>query len=538
MENVSALLNNTVPQGRAGSGVRGQERGERFADVFNSTMRGGDVPASDVRTGHPRNVDMPRSSRSHRFLETDDSKGTENLPDVNVSNEPEGTAILDMDVENAEKPQLAVSQDDMLRLVALLLGEDDDGDFLFALEQYILKTPKLLVILEDANARIERSGDFGREFPFAVIYHLIYEFAWTVDKSSLPAELKDIGKLTEYFNFPMYIAPRDIAAIGENILPTEIPVTEDFEGEYEQPELAASKASQNTEGAEIAGEGTARVTGFNIAAPSVNTVPAAVVPTGTVPTDTLPTNAASTGTVPTDTVPADTEPALPQPEGIAAEGEDTAVPGMSGTAVPNEAGATSGQTETDAGTPLQTAPVQSASAQPAQPAQSAAPVETHQGADVAKQILAERIIEQIAGQASRTQDVSVLYMELKPRFLGSIQLILEATADGMTARLRSDNGLTRFALNEHLSELKNALKEAGINMKDIEISETRIGTQLSDRSFQQDNGAFAEENQTKPGKLPAIASMNQLENAEPEPAVYAPGPVSGYTDGATFDYRA
>jgi hypothetical protein len=41
--------------------------------------------------------------------------------------------------------------------------------------------------------------------------------------------------------------------------------------------------------------------------------------------------------------------------------------------------------------------------------------------DAARQILAERIIEQILAQTAKAQDVSVLTMELQPKFLGKIQ---------------------------------------------------------------------------------------------------------------------
>jgi hypothetical protein len=75
-------------------------------------------------------------------------------------------------------------------------------------------------------------------------------------------------------------------------------------------------------------------------------------------------------------------------------------------------------------------------------------------------------------------------------------------------------------------------------MKDIEVAESHIGTQLSDRHSRQDNGAFAEEYKVKDGKIPSIAAIQQAGEAEPEPAVYAQGNVTGYTESTQFDYRA
>jgi flagellar hook-length control protein FliK len=170
---------------------------------------------------------------------------------------------------------------------------------------------------------------------------------------------------------------------------------------------------------------------------------------------------------------------------------------------------------------------------PVQPIQTADTAQPEQAAPV-RQIAAEKIISQITAQAAKA-DVSMIQMELNPKFLGRIHLVIEAAAGGLTAKLRSDNGAVRSLLGEHLVELKASLKEAGINMKEIEITEARVSTQLSDRRFQQNTAEQAGEQQTKIKGLTPITAAGQTEDAEPIITAYATGRVSG---DSQFDYRA
>jgi flagellar hook-length control protein FliK len=277
-------------------------------------------------------------------------------------------------------------------------------------------------------------------------------------------------------------------------------------------------------------EGTARITEFKIAAPprAAYTNPFTAVR----PVQMVPVAAEDTTTVWDLRETQETE-TVRAPEDEKIDGRKIDVRGEPQTEISVRE---ESQAEAKAGAEPQTAP------QAAVPLQTAAPVQgvevPQQAVDAAKQIMAERIIEQIISQTARAQDISVLTMELQPKFLGKIQLIIAATADGMTARLSSDNGATRSILNEHLAELKTALREAGITMKDVEVSETRVGTQLSDRHSQQDNGAFAEEQKPgAPGKASSIMTIGKAEEAE-QAAVYTQGRVTGHMEDTQFDYRA
>jgi flagellar hook-length control protein FliK len=198
-------------------------------------------------------------------------------------------------------------------------------------------------------------------------------------------------------------------------------------------------------------------------------------------------------------------------------------------------------TETDTEVkPAETALQQTGTAQAVQSDQTVrtAPAEQTAEAAPARQALAARIIEQISSQMTQTREVSTLQVELNPKFLGKIQLVIEAGAEGMTAKLRSENGTVRSLLNEHIADLRNTLREAGINMKDIEVTESRVGTELSDRHRPQEGFETAGETKSKSGGISEISASAGEEGTGPAMTAYATGRVTGSGSQSQFDYRA
>ncbi|MDL2288046.1 flagellar hook-length control protein FliK [Oscillospiraceae bacterium OttesenSCG-928-F05] len=158
--------------------------------------------------------------------------------------------------------------------------------------------------------------------------------------------------------------------------------------------------------------------------------------------------------------------------GNAGEGEtDEAPTGDSGK---NPAAKTADFREvyTPAQSPFQTAEVQ---AQPQ--VQSAQPVSPAQ------------VLDQLVQSATLNSQNGVQKMEimLAPEFLGKVSIVLTATEDGVTAMIRAANDSVRNMLAMNIAELQQGLKDAGINMKNIEIEDPELSWDFArDGSSQSD----------------------------------------------------
>ena len=643
MDNISALsVMIAAPQGRAGPGIWEQSSEEGFIDFATALTSRGNPPAA--RVGPDRNAEPPPAMWT--------------APRLSAAVTVNTAVITDMDVENVVPPQLVNGQEDLLQLIALLLGEEENDGFLCAIERYIQKEPKLLAFFERFPIRP------GKEAKLPDLLALLPVFAREASKEDeLPPELAPLANLFMIFTpvpveapaeekdstpvEPLALGQAVIAeqpAIKENAVPadpqmrpvsapqaetvplqTEPAQTVRLEAETpDRPEATAPETARENNPSPV-GEtpDSVRVTELRIASPrrvtytnpfsAIRAVPRETVQRPAVPgqpvasgqiTDEpviwdlseteqpgpaavsgallVPESADSetarreilsentpvaenTGEGNAETKPVTASPVpslqaeIPQAftledEVLGEEAPQTSSPQVSapgnassqsmplqakspevqvsqtGARRDRPAEAEASRTETPRGeppAPLAPAAQAPTARQPVQPAET----------PPARQVLAARIIDQIAGQVAKPQDVSVLQMELHPKFLGKIQLIIEATEQGMTARLKSDNQTVRSLLNENLAELKTSLKDAGISMKDIEVTETRVNTQLSDRRSRQDNAEEAgDRNQSgRIGRLRAITAAAEAESAGPVTAAYDIGRVSG---DSRFDYRA
>jgi flagellar hook-length control protein FliK len=578
MDNVSALsVSIAAPHGRAGPGTWGREKTEGFTDFISALMSRSENPAA-ARTTVTRS-DMSISAEQPIIIWTAPPEST-----VYVK---EAAQPTDMDVELVVSPQLADSQEDLLLLMALLLGEEENDGFLFALKQYILETPKLITLL----ANIPPGEDEESKVLILLDYLLLLAQEFSA-KDDLPPELAPLEIFAAMFAPPdPHPAEPDAPAIlaepeqirsertedqpppvqqarteqPEEIRTEEVKTkqvkpeavkTEKTDTEPMQPEKAeagpaktetvktepaATKDPASTQNTAETRElpNTVRVTEIRIAPPRraayTNPFSAILRPVhpAAAPTTALPD-------------------AIEQPEQFqeempvtAAEAEEPTVWDLTeeenGTPAVFGKQAEVSSKETIAkndSKPVEAAAPQTGSAQPAQIGQTIQAVQAEQteAPAPARQILAEKIIDQISAQMAQSRDVSTIQMELNPKFLGKIQLVIEATAEGITAKLRSENGAVRSLLNEHIADLRNSLKEAGVNMKDIEVTESRIGTELSDRRSPQENFETAGEKKSKVGGISSLKASNTPEHTEPHRAAYATGRVAGTE--SQFDYMA
>ncbi len=95
------------------------------------------------------------------------------------------------------------------------------------------------------------------------------------------------------------------------------------------------------------------------------------------------------------------------------------------------------------------------------------------------------IIDQIVKAASMRSNSTMQEMEinLKPEFLGKITIVLSSTEEGIVATLRAASEQVRHALAANIGQLQSVLRESGINMKDISITDAGISSDLANGNF-------------------------------------------------------
>lgn len=108
----------------------------------------------------------------------------------------------------------------------------------------------------------------------------------------------------------------------------------------------------------------------------------------------------------------------------------------------------------------------------------------------ARSAQATDMIRQIVTQVYNEQGETVtkLEMQLHPASLGRIVLALERTSEGVSVTLKSASDSVREILAGHMADLQSALKDAGINMKDLRIEQPNIGWDMARGTPQQNEG--------------------------------------------------
>ncbi len=569
MNNVSALSRVvTVPQGRDEPGTW-EQNPEGFMDFMQALISRNEPP--DVQ------ADTPRT--------TPQDNGFWTVPRMTATPK-------DTDVKNVGIPTAAEGQEDLMSLVALLTGEEDNDGFLRALEQYIAQNPE---ILEAYNALFSVEST---ETPAAWLEGLIEAFK-PEEGETLPPELMPLLML---WSSPEPEAPvaeeavisgtpgliewdlTDTKAVSETPKTPEVPAALPEDTAFTVPVADAENPAETLKTPIATQQEPITPPDVQTAEPYVQTPAVTQTPLSEglteliLPEDAevktilqVPAEEALTGETgePTPAAAASAKPLLSYANMLARavagtmrwtdkETENAQVEGQlaetqSATVtegIPEPVGepqaarmsetslfaSSDGNTEDspDGGTSPKSDGVQF-SQQTQAPARAEQAVADNPPA--ARQVLAKDIISQIVQNTAQPRETSVLQMELHPKFLGKIEILLEAAGGSITAKLKSDNGAVRSLLNENIAELRDALKQAGINMKDVEVTETAIRAGLSDRQYQRHEQASETQHSAKPIRIMPFA-VNAAEEIEPLSAMYETGRVASPGSDTMFDYRA
>jgi flagellar hook-length control protein FliK len=96
---------------------------------------------------------------------------------------------------------------------------------------------------------------------------------------------------------------------------------------------------------------------------------------------------------------------------------------------------------------------------------------------------------------SQTGNISQIRLQLNPEFLGRINIVLTATPDGLTARVHAQSDAARDILSANLTQLQSELRQAGVNMKSIDVVQPGLTGQARGGMGQSWNGSGGEGNQ-------------------------------------------
>lgn len=163
-----------------------------------------------------------------------------------------------------------------------------------------------------------------------------------------------------------------------------------------------------------------------------------------------------------------------------------------------------------------------------------------------RKALEQSIVDQIVKSAElKTAGAgTTLELELNPKLLGKLSIILTSTPEGVTAKIKAGNDAVRAMLSGSVSLLEDALKETGISMKSIEVTSSDIKEDLARNSQSFFNQSGQDGRQSKvyertyrrnAARLAGLQGNTQT--AEYENSLYSVGRVASQHDGG-FDYRA
>ncbi len=119
----------------------------------------------------------------------------------------------------------------------------------------------------------------------------------------------------------------------------------------------------------------------------------------------------------------------------------------------------------------------------------------------------QNVIDQIVQSAKMVKGdgTSQLEIQLRPEHLGKVTLLLTATEDGVTARIKAQSEQVRGMLTSGLTDLVASLKDMGINMKHIDITHSEMSSDLSRGNSQQQSmhGQGQQRGQQQPQQQPS-----------------------------------
>ena len=112
-----------------------------------------------------------------------------------------------------------------------------------------------------------------------------------------------------------------------------------------------------------------------------------------------------------------------------------------------------------------------------------------------KNAIQEQVIKHISHSVSNGQ--RELVIELKPEFLGKVNIRLVAEKDGVVAKIKTSNSELREVLDISASQIQESLKSQGIEMKNFELSGFEENTYSDFLGFNE-NRRHQEQRENKP----------------------------------------
>lgn len=583
-----------VLQGRGGYGFSGCGTAEGFADILNlqsmpmqnSKLNQASLPITfDLRQGALPTV---------TFTVQGDTVFVENVSE---------DMAQDMDVV-VLIPAGETGRDDLIRLIAQLLGLEENDDFLrefSALVEEVLPESELSepITLKGLDELLQKLRDLLSEkeksskilLPlFALFIFPATEAASALPEPEQPGAIGTVAPAAPGDQAELPLSAASQEGITAQTAETETNIAQSVEANGTQPTGAETNAIQTAEAETTVietGTGSVQSTDWTQDVQSVTvtqTPESETIPLQTqseIPPEPIQaavsTETAETGDDTPQTVPDDVPPeekAFDRPRRYAdfarhklrftqaiqndsaeAQTEEPAL--IRGEAPPEEIRMTAESTETKSGQEEEpgagmkdtnTSKEQTIAQPLVQTTNTSAETVQDPSQSPVRQALAENMIDQIVQNAALRQNANgaTLTMELAPKFLGKISLVLTATADGVIAKIRTENDAARMLLSGSMEALKTSLKEAGINMKNIEISDSTVDwdyTRGGQGNTQPDGGSRNrygfEENSGNRIRTDGFGDFAESDMIPGIGSLYRTGRVAAQeTLEAAFDYRA
>lgn len=482
-----------------GGGSRAQsEQNREFAKVFGEHIEGGELEST-----------LRRQPKSEETADTSCAAPLVAATQITYAAPETAAPSNDTEVDSVVIPARSANQEDLLALVARLAGAEGDGDFLRSLE------PTLQEILEPN----ELSRPVTMPRLEEIVSGLLPETGAGTAAPAAPEELPFLVPAAQTGNNAKVSPGAEIFDLQE--LPLEISA-EDLEI------TVIPSARRSAE--------PVFTTPVDRAPQLADTVKAPGIADAVSP----PEFSAGTAAV---TAPAEAAQTDEQPVILPAGTAESAEPGSAGPVKASPKIAEAAPVKEDK-TPSPRTDADFAPRQPTAPKAAATPMP--QETPVRRAVAAD-ILDQVvkAAELRSAQAGTSIELELAPKFLGKLNISLVATQDGITARIKAGNDAVREMLSQNLPALQQTLKDAGINMKNIEIARHDISWDFSRGSLSQQRQGFDRERASQEGSK--ILSLGRAVRSAAQErmtvavsgTIYAAGAVApDVWSDTSFDYRA
>ncbi len=133
-----------------------------------------------------------------------------------------------------------------------------------------------------------------------------------------------------------------------------------------------------------------------------------------------------------------------------------------------------------------------------------------------------------AVKLGQEQGVTSMKLLLNPEFLGPISIVLSMSSEGLKAHITAENGQAHSLLASQIQELTDRMKNAGIDMQSIEVTQSEINWDYSRGGQEQRNGEPQTPYQAPVRRALQMAALNTV--LTPQTQVYEMAAVSASAD--------